>query len=59
MCDFVEKNSISNEETCIQDASELLEQLDEMCRRYNIDSDVINKFKSATTHWCVTRRERV
>ena len=40
-------------------ASVLPEKLEEMFPRYYTNNDVISKFKSTTTHWCVTRRERV
>ena len=40
-------------------ASELLENTEEMFPWYYMVSDVINIFKSSTTPWCVTRRERV
>ena len=39
--------------------SELLDNLEEMLSRYHMDSDVISRFKSLTTHWRVTRCEKV
>ena len=42
-----------------RNGSELLENPEEMFPRYYVDSDIINRFIPATTHWCVTRRERV
>ena len=39
--------------------SKLLENLGEMFPSYYKDSDIIIKFKSSTTHWCVTFQERV
>ena len=40
-------------------ASELQENLEKSSPLYYMDTDVISKFKSLTTHRCVTRRERV
>ena len=39
--------------------SELLQSLEEMFPVYYVDSDIINRFKSSTLHWCVTQQERV
>ena len=38
------------------DASELLDTPEDMFHRYYIDSDVISRFESVTSFWCVSRR---
>ena len=40
-------------------ASKLLTNHEEIFFRCYVYSDVINRFKSSITHWCVTRCERV
>ena len=42
-----------------EEASELLENIEEMLPRYYMKSHVIIEFKSSITHCCVTPQERV
>ena len=50
------KKDTSNSEA---DASELLDNPEEMLVLYDIDDDFINRFNFSTTYSCVTRRKRV
>ena len=47
----MQRNSSNSEVS----SSELLENLEEIFPLYYTDSDVINTFKSSTTHGCVNR----